>query len=237
MNSNHTPIGNLISFWDFDKCTWSDTKEENIDLIKAEKLGARSAFEYLSEKKEVCSQYKFKYEPTQNSCAYSIVNRHSVRNFDQNKKLSSQLLHELINNINNRLIKCNHFEMFICILNVDGYKSGLYKLNYNGKLSWIKQIDKKVVCDLISGMNTSMTATVTAFLVVDWHKFKKNGGKSYRQIMIESGAIIQKLILDITDNGLFGVPTPAIKDTKTKNYLDISSIYKFPIYSFSFGYK
>jgi SagB-type dehydrogenase family enzyme len=132
------------------------------------------------------------------------------------------------------------FDFFVVAFNVEDLTGGVYAyIPESHEVSLLQEGDFRAqVTEIIAKQKPPMTAAFTVFLVVDYQQaiWRYRHERALRNIYIEAGRIVQRLIWGAESVGLGCFPTPAISDSKAANLLKIADRGRWnAIYSLTVG--
>lgn len=133
------------------------------------------------------------------------------------------------------------FEYFLIIYKVTNLPSGVYHYNIlKHELTLIEAGDfRELMIDCLQGMSSPKTANLTVVLTSDFeiYKWRYRHERSLRNLYIESGRYIQRILQTSMMLGLGGLVTPAIKDSKLLSLLKLDKLRFSPMYTLTLGFR
>jgi len=167
----------------------------------------------------------------------ALVNRKTYRKF-QEKPLSLDITSILLSELNNELFH-GIWKYYVVAFNVEDIAPGIYCFHPDQHgLSLIKGgMFRQKVVELLCGMSASLTASFLIILSIDIQKAmgKFSYNRALREMYIDSGRLAQKLLLKGMQYHVGGLPSPAMRDSKMCEFLNIESDEFIPIYTLAMG--
>ncbi len=182
-----------------------------------------------------------------------LHNRRTRRNF-KNRTISlqdfSDLLYLSFQNIGtyrDKPYKLFHsyslkrqFEIYPVILNVEGIENGIYYYNYDEHSLYLinQELDNDILIKLTNDQLFLKNSAVGIFYTINWSQFmwKYRYARSYQIALMEFSGIIQTVLLNATALNLKTFLTPAIRDTKVMELLEIpDGLVECPLYITGIG--
>lgn len=171
----------------------------------------------------------------------ALLNRRTKRKFEK-KPLSQVIFYQGIQDSDLSTIGnvLSGFKIYCIIYNVNGIKPGVYSLvQEHNQLSCVQQGEfAGEMSKNLQGVQTPMTACFTIILVADFDALLPlmPYPKGLRCTYIESGRLMQRLLLAYGQYGLASLPTPALSDRAVSSLLKLDPRQAAPLYSLTVGY-
>ncbi len=167
----------------------------------------------------------------------AFFERKTHRKF-QEKSLDLAVLSLLLKEINGELFP-EVWRYYILIFNVKNIPPGIYQFYPQAHgLSLIREGSfRDEVVALLCGMSASQTASHLILMSIDVQKAMKcyPYNKALREMYIDSGRMIQKLLIRGVQYNVGGLPSPAMRDSPMCTFLNIDPCECIPIYSLTMG--
>lgn len=167
----------------------------------------------------------------------ALLNRKTYRKF-QEKPLSLAIASALLAELNNELFH-GLWKYYVVAFNVEDIPPGIYCFHPDKHgLSLIKGgMFRQQAVELLCGMSASLTASFLIILSIDIQKAmsKFSYNRALREMYIDSGRLAQKLLLKGMQYHVGGLPSPAMRDSKMCEFLNIEPDQVIPLYTLAMG--
>jgi len=132
------------------------------------------------------------------------------------------------------------FEIYPVVLNVEGIESGVYYYNYDEHALYLihQDIEDDILIKLTNDQLFLENAAVGIFYTINWSQFmwKYRYARAYQIALMEFSGIVQTVLLNATALNLKTFLTPAIRDSKVMELLEIEDgLVECPLYITGIG--
>ncbi|MEK5523596.1 SagB/ThcOx family dehydrogenase [Heyndrickxia sp. FSL W8-0423] len=185
-----------------------------------------------------------------------IWNRRSVRRFNIDEVVTLEQLAFILNEgtrkikntrileekLNNPLLSYGSaFEFYITVFSVQGLQHGIYKYDLlNEELLLLEKVQlNEKLSPMMSNQGFTKTACFSVFLIADFEQYqwRYRHERALRNLYIETGRVMQDLIMSALELNVHGIITPALEDRKLRRLLGIDTYKLLPITSLTMGRK
>ncbi len=133
------------------------------------------------------------------------------------------------------------FDFFVAIFNVEGIRPGVYF--YDVKLHALELIKtgefRKEVQEILIGQSSPETSAFTLFISVNYSRkqWRYRHERELRNTYLNSAQICQRFLLTATYNNLFCNLTPANRDRKMADLLELNDLEEQILYTVNAGFS
>ncbi|MFX3673884.1 MAG: SagB/ThcOx family dehydrogenase [Paenisporosarcina sp.] len=185
-----------------------------------------------------------------------IWNRRSARRFNMNEVVTLEQLAFILNESSRKIKKTrileeklknpllsygSAFEFYITVFSVQGLQPGIYKYDLlNEELLLLEDVQlNEVLSAMMSNQGFTKTACFSVFLIADFEQYqwRYRHERALRNLYIETGRVMQNIIMSALELNVHGIITPALEDRKLRKLLGIDTHKLLPITSLTMGRK
>lgn len=167
----------------------------------------------------------------------ALIYRKTYRKFDD-RPLDFEIFSQIMMALEGELFS-GIWEYHVVAFNVEHIPSGIYKYHpIEHGLSLVKEgAQRETAVDLLCGMSASLTASFLVMLCVDIQKAIQRYpyNRALREIYVDSGRMVQKVLIKGMEYYVGGLPSPAMRDTAMCTFLGINPSEHIPLYSLTMG--
>ena len=133
------------------------------------------------------------------------------------------------------------FDPYLHISNVSGLEPGIYLYSISDeRLKLISPGDRSSeICDALIGHDQAHSASCTVFLVAEFERFqwRYRHDRALRNLYADVGRLAQYFLLIATAYGVQTHLTPAAKDSRLAELLELDQVGQQSLYAISLGYR
>ncbi|MCH9611056.1 MAG: hypothetical protein S4CHLAM81_13880 [Chlamydiales bacterium] len=167
----------------------------------------------------------------------ALLSRKTHRKF-QDKPLRLQIFSQLLQELKRELFS-DIWCYYLVVFNVESIPPGIYRYNSqeHGLITVKGGMFRNDVVKLLCGMSASLSASFLLLLSVDVNQAQTcyPYDRALREIYIDSGRLMQKVLIKGMQYKVGGLPSPAMRDTAMCNFLNIDPNDCIPLYSLTMG--
>ena len=131
------------------------------------------------------------------------------------------------------------FEIYLVVYDISGVEPGIYRYD-------ITQHTLNIVClgdfrnemvDMLMGQTPPLTAALTLFITTDFRRYqwRYRHERALRNLYVESGRVMHKILMVSAAYQMGGITTPAIKDREVNRLFRLDDRFEQALYSVTMG--